>query len=216
MATKKNISNNDIISSYMEYVLENDAQPSSVYCFAKENNFNEAEFYTHFASFEALEKGIFKAFFDNTISVLNASEEYQKFDARNKLLTFYFTFFENLTANRSYVTHALEKKKGLRSLKVLTELRKSFIEYVAHLPIETIEIKQEQLEKIQQKGLQESAWAQLLVTLKFWLDDTSSSFEKTDIFIEKSINTGFDIIDVAPFKSIIDLGKFLFKEKVQM
>lgn len=216
MATKKNISNNDIISWYMEYVLENDQRPSSVFSFAKENNFNESDFYAHFASFEALERGIFKAFFDNTISVLDASEEYQKFDARNKLLTFYFTFFENLTANRSYVTYALEKKKDLRSLKVLTELRKSFIHYVDHLPIEMIEIKQEQLEKIQQKGLQESAWVQLLITLKFWLDDTSSSFEKTDIFIEKSINTGFDIMDTAPLKSIIDLGKFLFKEKVQM
>ncbi len=216
MATKKNISNNDIILWYMDYVLEKDQQPSSIYSFAKENNINESDFYVHFASFEALEKGIFTAFFDNTVSVLNASEEYQKFDARNKLLTFYFTFFENLTANRSYVTYALEKKKDLKSLKVLAELRKCFINYVNSLPIETIEIKQEQLEKIQKKGLQESAWAQLLITLKFWLDDTSPSFEKTDIFIEKSINTGFDIKDTAPLKSIIDLGKFLFKEKVQM
>lgn len=216
MATKKNISMNDMISWYMEYVLEKDQQPSSIYSFAKENNFNESDFYTHFASFEALEKGIFKAFFDNTIKMLQTSEEYQNFDARNKLLTFYFTFFENLTANRSYVVYALGKKKDLSSLKALSALRKSYVDYVSELPIETIELKQERLEKIQQKGMQESAWVQLLVTLKFWLDDTSSSFEKTDIFIEKSINTGFDIIDVAPIKSIIDLGKFLFKEKVKM
>lgn len=216
MAAKKNISSNDIISWYMDYVLEKDQQPSSVYSFAKENKINESDFYKYFASFEALEKGIFIAFFENTVSVLNTSEEYQQFDARHKLLTFYFTFFENLTANRSYVTYALGRKKDLRSLKVLAELRKCFIDYIDGLPIETLEIKQEQLEKIQQKGLQESAWAQLLITLKFWLDDTSPSFEKTDIFIEKSINTGFDIMDTAPLKSIIDLGKFLFKEKVQM
>jgi hypothetical protein len=55
-----------------------------------------------------------------------------------------------------------------------------------------------------------------LVTLKFWLDDTSASFEKTDIFIEKSIKVSFDVIDTTPLKSIIDFGKFLFKEKMQM
>lgn len=216
MATKKSISKNDIISLYMEYVLEKNQQPTSVFNFAKENDFKEPDFYNHFDSFEAIEKGVFKAFFDNTIAILNTSEEYQNFDARNKLLTFYFTFFENLTANRSYVVYALGKTKDLKSLKALSELRKSYIHYIHDLPIETVELKQEQLEKIQKKGMQESAWIQLLVTLKFWLDDTSHSFEKTDIFIEKSINTGFDIIDVAPLKSIIDLGKFLFKEKVQM
>ncbi|PIV19236.1 MAG: heat-shock protein, partial [Flavobacteriales bacterium CG03_land_8_20_14_0_80_35_15] len=66
----------------------------------------------------------------------------------------------------------------------------------------------------QEKSLEESAWIQLLITMKFWLDDTSASFEKTDIFIEKSLNASFDLLNVQPLKSIIDLGKFLFKEKM--
>tara|TARA_R110002073_G_scaffold306012_5_gene475210 strand:+ start:54580 stop:55236 length:657 start_codon:yes stop_codon:yes gene_type:complete len=217
MPKKKSITSNDMISWYMEYVLENNKQPSSVYIFAKENNFNETDFYNHFGSFKALEQGVFKAFFDNTYSVLVKSGDYESFDPRNKLLTFYFTFFENLTANRSYVTYALEnKKEHLKSLQSLSELKKSFSIYVKNLGIETIDLKQERFEKIKEKGITESAWLQLLITLKFWLDDTSPSFEKTDIFIEKSINTSFDIIDTAPIKSIIDFGKFLFKEKVQM
>ena len=52
--------------------------------------------------------------------------------------------------------------------------------------------------------------------MKFWMDDTSASFEKTDIFIEKSVNTSFDVLNVIPLKSIIDFGKFIFKEKVKM
>jgi hypothetical protein len=47
------------------------------------------------------------------------------------------------------------------------------------------------------------------------MDDSSSSFEKTDIFIEKSLKTSFDLIDTTPLKSIIDFGKFLYKEKMQ-
>ena len=217
MAKKKNISSNDIISFYMDYVLEHNKQPNSVYNFAKTNGFEESIFYNFFGSFETLEKHIFNAFYVNTIKILEASESYENFDARNKLLSFYYTFFENLTANRSYVVYALNtNKNNLKGLLTLTELKKSFNKYIANLDIETLDIKEARIEKIQTKAIQESAWIQLMLTLKFWLDDTSASFEKTDIFIEKSVNTSFDIINIAPIKSVIDFGKFLFKEKMHM
>ena len=59
MAKKKNITDNDIITFYMDYVLENNHKPTSVYAFAKANNFEEATFYEHFGSFETIEKFIF-------------------------------------------------------------------------------------------------------------------------------------------------------------
>lgn len=217
MAKNKIISKNDLISFYMDYVLEHNEQPKSVYSFSKANNFEESKFYEFFGSFEAIEKHVFKAFFDNTMVVLDKSEEYLSFDARNKLLSFYFTFFENLTANRSYVIYVLEQdKNSLKNSALLSGLKKSFFQYIKNLDIETIDIKQEQLEKIQDRALQESAWLQLMLTMKFWMDDTSASFEKTDIFIEKSVNTSFDVLNIAPLKSIIDFGKFIFKEKIHI
>lgn len=213
----KKISTIDMVSYYIDYVLEYNEQPKSVYSFAKHNNFEESKFYEFYGSFEALEKGVFKAFFDNTMAALHKSEEYKDFEARNKLLSFYFTFFENLTANRSYVVYALHKhKNSMKSLAALSELKTSFTHYISDLGIEMIDVKQEQIEKIQHKSLTETAWLQLLLTMKFWMDDTSSSFEKTDIFIEKSVNTSFDMLNVAPLKSLIDFGKFIFKEKVKM
>ena len=132
-------------------------------------------------------------------------------------ISFYFTFFATLTANTSYVTHVLNKhKNSLKTVSVLVDLKHHFFNYIASLEIEMIDVKQEQLEKIQQRTLKETAWLQLLLTMKFWIDDTSASFEKTDIFIEKSVNTSFDVLNVAPLKSIIDFGKFIFKEKIHM
>ena len=58
----------------------------------------------------------------------------------------------------------------------------------------------------------EGAWVQFLFILKFWMEDTSADFEKTDIAIEKSVKTIFDVFDNTPLDSIIDFGKFLFKE----
>ncbi|WP_048331464.1 TetR family transcriptional regulator C-terminal domain-containing protein [Bizionia psychrotolerans] len=214
MAKKKNITEDKLISFYMDYVLMHNHAPKTVYAFAKDNNFEEADFYKKFASFEALEKSIFRVFFENTILILNKSDDYQHFDARNKLLSFYFTFFENLTANRSYVVYAL-KDKGMKSLSTLSELRHAFKKYIDTLDIETIDIKEARIVKIQDITKQESFWIQLMMVMKFWLDDTSSSFEKTDIFIEKSIHAGFDLMDTKPLKSVLDLGKFLFKEKMQ-
>lgn len=217
MAKKKNIKQADLMSLYMDYVLTHNQQPKSVYSFSKDNNFEEQKFYEHFNSFDELEKSIFKAFFDNTHDVLQKSEDYQSFDARNKLLSFYYTFFEVLTANRSYVIYALENEKNkLKTLKTLSSLKSSFTKYVSTLDIKTLDLKEEKLEKLQKRSIEESAWIQLLMTIKFWIDDTSKAFEKTDVFIEKSVNTSFDLIDTTPLKSLIDFGKFIYKEKFKM
>ena len=217
MAKKKTISRDFIVEKYMDYVLEHNEDPKSVYKFSKDNNFEEQLFYKEFASFEALKESVFTSFIENTLTLLHKSDHFDNYDARNQLLSFYFTFFEILTANRSYVVYALaDHKKNLQSLKQLKGLRTHFKAFIDNLDINRLDLKQEKLEKLQDKAISESAWAQLLVSIKFWLGDTSSSFEKTDLFIEKSINTGFDLINTEYIKSVIDLGKFLFKEKLSM
>ena len=119
-----------------------------------------------------------------------------------------------LTANRSFTVALLkEDKNKLKSLSKLTELRKHFKQFFDTLDIEKIDLKQEKLIELQEKTMSEMAWFQFLFTLKFWIEDTSLSFEKTDIFIEKSVNTSFDLMDVAPLKSLIDFGKFMWQEK---
>lgn len=214
MRKKKNLSKEDFIEMYMNYVLEHGSEPASIYKFAKDGNFEEQVFYKYFTSFDGVKNEVFVSFFEQTMSLLNRSEEFQQFEVRDKLLSFYFTFFEVLTANRSYVVYALDPmKNGWNTLKMLKGLRKQFLTFIGTLDIEKLEIKEKRFEKFQDTSIKEAAWSQLLVTLKFWLDDCSPSFEKTDIFIEKSVNAGFDIINVAPIKSVIDLGKFLFKDK---
>ena len=54
---------------------------------------------------------------------------------------------------------------------------------------------------------------QLGFLLKFWVEDTSESFEKTDQAIEKSVQTAFDVFDNTPLSALLDFGKFLWKEK---
>jgi hypothetical protein len=132
------------------------------------------------------------------------------------MLSFYFTFFELLAANRSYVVLSLKGDKNpLQGLMQLSSLRNGFKDFVSEIISDEYRLKQEKFQQIQEKAIQESAWFQLLMTLKFWLDDTSASFEKTDLFIEKSVKASFELMNTAPLESLMDFGKFLFKEKIQ-
>lgn len=217
MATKKNkITKENIVSMYMNYTLENGEKPKSVYLFAKLNGFTEAEFYTFFGTLESVEKEIYKMFFEKTVELLHKDKNYAEYDMKSKLLSFYFTFFELLSANRSYVTMSLkEHSNHLKNLMQLSGLRNNFKKFIGEILTDDYRIKQEKAQEMQEKAIQESAWIQFLFTLKFWLDDESPAFEKTDIYIEKSVKLSFELMNMAPINSLIDFGKFIFKEKTQ-
>lgn len=217
MARKKKITKQDVYGFYMDYYLENGEAPKSVYQMAKEYNFDEGHFYQFFGNLGAVEKSIFRSFFEQTLDLLNQSEEYEKFDSRNKLLSFYFTFFEILTANRSFVLTILERDQNSpRFLKTVSSIKTDYMQFIETLEIERLDLKGARIEKVVDKSVDESLWVQMVVCIKFWMNDASPSLEKTDVFIEKSINTGFDLINIQPLKSVIDLGKFLFHEKMNM
>ena len=213
MSAKMKITQEQIISFYMDEVLSEETMAQSVYAFAKRHHFEESEFYQFFNGFDHLKEEIFAAFGNNTISMIQQSEGYQQYETQQKLLSFYFTFFELLTANRSYVMAQLSGNKDkLSSLKSLGALRRVFVKYVTQLGVVQIDLKSDQLNKLKDKGVSESMWMQLLITLKFWMEDRSKGFEKTDIFIEKTIKAQFDLIDTTPVQSVFDLAKFLWKE----
>ena len=215
MARKKNITEDDLVTNYMDYIVTNGKNPDSVFSFSKQYNFQEKDYYKFYGNFSALEQSIFKIFYDKTVFLLEKNNEYRNYSPRDKMLSFYYSFFELLTANRSYVVHSIgSQTKNLKKRDTLKLLKKSFCDYVDKLDICILETNQETLDNIQNKTLRESAWFQLVLTIKYWLEDTSASFERTDIFIEKAVNTSFDLMDTTPLSSILDLGKFIYKDKL--
>jgi hypothetical protein len=216
MATKKTIITREkIISLYMNYRLENDNKPKSVYQFAKTNGFDESEFYSFFGTLESVEKEIFKMFLDKTIELIQKDTNYEAYDMKSKMLSFYFTFFELLSSNRSYVVLVLkEYKNQLKNIMQVTALRVGFRNYISDIITDEVRTQNEKFQNFQEKVIQETAWIQFLLTMKFWLDDESAAFEKTDIYIEKSVKATFELMNIAPLDSLIDFGKFIFKEKI--
>jgi len=215
MAKKNKISSSEIITFYMDYVVEHQSKPDVVEDFAQLHQFDDVIFYNHFASFKDLEKTIYNVLFENSLAILKQSPEYYSFSKKDKLLSLYYTFFENLALNQEFIKLNLKGLENqLKALSVFSLFKRSFIAFIDELNLETFNLNVDSIENIQKKTLKESAWIQLLFTMKFWLDDTSSDFEKTDIFIEKSINTSFELLDTKSLHNIIDFAKFLYKEKM--
>jgi len=212
---KKSIDDNVIISKYMDSVLEKNQEPKNVFSFCKEHKIEESEFYTFFGSLDVLKQEIWVKFFENALSTIQKEESFSGYSDKNKLLTLYFTLFELLTLNRSYVNFSLkENKEGLKNLKTLKLFRNHFKDFIVTIIDDNENVVSDKISKITKPVFAEGAWIQFLFLLKFWMDDTSKGFEKTDVLIEKSVNTVVDLLDTKPLESLFDLGKFLWKEKM--
>ena len=207
-----------ILELYSNYVLRNNKKPLNVFTFCEDHEISETDFYFYYANFEKLESDYLRFFMEETLRLIAEEENYHQQNAKHKMLSFYYTFFEQLTMNRSLVIYLLESdKNNLQNVKKHLPLKKDFQLFIRSLDIsepmmENTTESMAKIERLKNKGIEELYWGHFMATLKFWLDDTSSNFEKTDIFIEKSVDTSFEFLEVKPLKKLVDLGKFLFKE----
>ncbi|MEM6866288.1 MAG: TetR family transcriptional regulator C-terminal domain-containing protein [Bacteroidota bacterium] len=215
MAKKRKIAEADIIDFYMDAVVKYGGKPSSIEDFANDYNFYPDLFYEHFESFEILDKAIFKTLMDISIVNLKEVPEYAYFNKKDKLLSLYYTFFENLTLNRDFVVLTIQDYGlGFSTLSLFNELKKRFIDFIDSLQLKTFGIT-DSLDSIQKKSISEGLWVQFLLTIRFWMTDDSEKCQKTDIFIEKSVNTGTELLNTKSLDNLIDLGKFLYAEKIK-
>ena len=214
----ENINKEKLLSLYSDYILSNGEKPKNIYLFAKENDFEEENFYQYFSGFEQIEKEILNHFFTKSLELCEQTENWNEMTSKEKLLNLHFTFFENLTMNRSLVLMILGETKRKEWI-ILQELRKNFLEFTKQLTFENLEILEKAKESIKnfnKKTREEALWLHLISIIEFWKKDQSPSFEKTDLYIEKTIDTGFEFINNEPLKKVMDLGKFLWKEKFKV
>ena len=214
----KNINKEKLLSLYGDYTLSNGEKPKNIYLFAKENDFEEENFYQYFSGFEQIEKEILNHFFSKSLELCEQTENWNEMTSKEKLLNLHFTFFENLTMNRSLVLMILGETKKKEWI-ILQELRKNFLEFTKQLTFENLEILEKAKESIKnfnEKTREEALWLHFISIIEFWKKDQSPSFEKTDLYIEKTIDTGFEFINNEPLKKVMDLGKFLWKEKFKV
>ena len=210
-----------IRKAYTEYVLENGKQPTSVFQFAKKLKIAEADFYTQYTSFDAIDADIWLTFFNDAKATVEADETYQGYSVREKLLAFYYTWIELLKAQRSFVVYSYGRMglgargMGRRNQQtlILNPFKDVFFDYARDLLAEGRESKEVEPRPFVTDRYPNALWAQTLYLLDFWVRDVSKNFEKTDSAIEKSVNTAFDLIGRSPLDTLFDFAKFMYQNK---
>jgi AcrR family transcriptional regulator len=202
--------------AYVDYLLNHGQRPPSVYKFAHDLGMNEDDFYKQFGSFDGLERQIWKGFITRTILRLQTDNAYIAFSAREKLLAFYFTFFEDLRRDRSFVLLQLERNPRLELVpECLKDFKAAFESY-----IESILTQGKAKGEIANRPYIGKTYPQMFsmqmgFLLMFWKRDNSATFEQTDAAIEKAVNLAFDLIGTGAIDTAFDFAKFLVQTRTK-
>jgi hypothetical protein len=206
-------SKEQILDRYAEHLRENGTRPKSVFTFCKDLQISEEDFFRCYGSFDAVEEEFWRRMIQNVIASVTAGPEWAGFGARQRTLAFLFGFLEASLRVRSIL---LIRKESFRPLCRITWLRgfgdahKEFMRGVLAHGHDTNEIAE--------RGALASVYpdlffTHLLAVIDFHLADTSVGFERTDAFVEKTVNLVFDLIRTQAIDSAFDLVRFLIPRR---
>lgn len=203
-----------LMDAYKKHVLTEGSKPVSVYKFCLDSGIQEDAFYTLFGSFDGVEKSIWKTFIDRTIGRLQADETFLQFSAMEKVLAFYYTLLEELRTDRSFIVYQLKSYRGIELAPTFIKSFKNefdaFFTTVVHAGQQSGEIATRPLLT---KRYPDLFWLHFGMLLKYWKEDESPAFEKTDAYVEKSVTLAFELIGKGVIDSAIDFGKFMYQSR---
>ncbi len=202
-----------IINGYIDFLVEKESRPDSIYDFIKEIGIEEKPFTEEFGALEEVEQEIWKSAIEKAIEGSNNEPEYSDYCIQEKILSFYFTLFEVLKKNRSFyqLCYKLSHNHFLPSfLKKAKIAFRSYLNTLLKEGLNTGEIAERKL--VSDKYYKIFEW-QMLLIVRHWIYDTSSSFEKSDEFVEKSVNLSFDVVGRNFLDSSFEFVKFLLEGK---
>ena len=203
-------SNDFFVEGYIDYCKRVGNTPPSTYRLCKFLFTKEVDFTVHFDSLKSLQSFIWSNLLTTTFNRLNTSKEYEDYGARERLLAFYFTLFEELKPKHALIkTSFINFKWMLFTNFQLDELKKAFQPYVNEL----IKLAKEN-EEISNRPVIENYyenlfWIHLVFLLNFWGNDTDEDFSNTDAAIEKSTHLLFDLLGRNAGDAAVDFGKFV-------
>ncbi|PST85075.1 hypothetical protein C7T94_02880 [Pedobacter yulinensis] len=199
-----------IQKGYIDYVLSNGEAPKSVYVFAKRLKIAEEEFYLHFGSFSSIEKAFWADAVSTVVQAIRQQEVWPSFSAREKVLSFFYGFTEFLLKNRSFAVYTMKAyRQGLSAPAVLEDAKPAFEAFAESVIVEGLETGELADRRFFTKRYKDALWVQFCFITRFWINDTSAAFSKTDEAIEKGITVTFDLFQHSPLDNLLDYGKFL-------
>ncbi len=203
-----------VIDTFLEHWKRAGEYPESVTLLCEEAEIGEGEFFAMFPNLESVEAAHWVRALDGVIARVKASEEWEGFSAKQRLLVFLFAFVEDALAFRS--TMLLRFGGGLRPYENPAVLRKlegrfkSFAEDLLVRGVETGEVAERgPLGRLYPGGM----YLHFRSVIAFWLADDSERYERTDAFVEKTVHLAFDVVGRQTIDSAVDLARFFLPRR---
>jgi hypothetical protein len=209
--TTENFSKEFFISGYKDYCKRVGNVPTSAYRLCKFLYAQEVDFSIHFDSIKDLQRIVWNDFLQTTLERLATSKEYDSYCARERLLAFYYTLFEELKPEHAFYKTTFQHLK----LTLFTNHQVDILKAAFRLYINELIAMAKETEEISTRAVIENYYEQaftlhFIFLLNFWSSDTSENFQDTDAAVEKSTNLLFDLLQRNAGDATADFAKFLF------
>lgn len=211
---KKTVSKKSIQKGFQDYLLTEGRLPETVRIFTKYMKISDEDFFNVYGNLESIESSIWKDYYSTTFNVLQKDKDFSSMNGREKHLSFLFTLLEIIKNDRAYILY--RTRPDIQNIqnqapRYLMETRRvvidSEIDWVnppAFVPEKGLSFAKSSYKHI--------LWQHSLAMIHFWVKDDSPGAIDTDVFIEKSTRTLFDVGELPALDSIIDLGKFFLQK----
>lgn len=215
---KKSYTRDEIFQHYMDNYVSHHGGFQDLSDFATASKIPIDQVLKHFETRDELDKAIWDELLINSVLTVENDPSFDQFTRREKMLSLYYTFFENLRLNRPFVVLHLDNfPSGKKRNHLFDEMKPTFLDFVERIVNEPdffdTSSTLAKFKNVRITVIKEGFWKQMLFLISFWAKDTSSEFEKTDEAIEKSVTVAVDLTDTSRLKNMFDLGKFLWQER---
>jgi AcrR family transcriptional regulator len=199
-----------LIEAYKRLAEEKGTLPVSRMEIATAAGIDIAEFEATFGSLEALQEAVWVQYLRKTLETLENSEEYAQYSVREKMLAYYYTFFENLGKEGEFV-RMFAPKLGIWNYNptFLTGFKHAFLIFINELLNEGIESGEIAARMMLGDEYAGWHWPQMLFLLNKWISDSTPNHTVSDQAVEKAVNLGFDIMGRNVVDSAFDFAKFM-------
>ncbi|MFT5617377.1 MAG: hypothetical protein ACI85I_000596 [Arenicella sp.] len=209
-----------IRDEYVSFVSENHKRPHSIAQFMESLEGSTPDFHRYFQDFHELDKVIWKGYFEQTLQEIYKTEQeliesgQTPYDAEEKLKSVFYFLVEILKHEKDYVTFSFKNADNkVFTPSFLTFFQKNFEHFAQELILQGTDSNVIASRPIISDYYDNLIWGQILSILRYWVQDESPEFEKTDVAIEKGVTFVFDIMRRNVFDSTFDFVKFLILQK---
>ncbi len=193
-----------IIEAYKEMLITGEGEINS-FTISKKVGISEKDFFQHFNSADDIARKIWSNLADTVIESLNSSELFSSYPPRQKILSYYFTFFETALSERSFIEATINKSKSLKTYK------EKFKQFVSDIVQEGIAVEDIKERLTLSNYYPEVLWQLHVRLLHFWLKDVSDRFVETEKAIEVYAKVPLELMGPNLLDSLFETARFDFE-----